>query len=331
MIRIIKLIIWIFVIIWIIFYIQYKDFKNEIILQDKIITVISWDTLVSVLNRELWFDKFYLKVYLNLNPEKKIMIQSWEYKFLKWENIDSIIQTINYWAKAKEEKIIILEWWNIFDIDEYFTKKWFIQKWDFILEAKNIDKYKNNFLFLKNALTLEWYLYPDTYFINPDNFNIENFNKTILQNFNKKVYKKFLSNINENEINEKIILASIIEKEEKNILQKPIVAWILLKRLKEKWFIWADITACYAFELTSKECQMNLSKYINEKNDYNTRTMVWLPKTPINNPHLESIKAVLNADLDTPYWYYLHDTITWKIYYSKTNEEHNINKSKYIK
>jgi UPF0755 protein len=37
--------------------------------------------------------------------------------------------------------------------------------------------------------------------------------------------------------------------------------------------------------------------------------MVGLPKTPINNPNIESIKASLNPK-HTQYWYYLHDTQT---------------------
>jgi cell division protein YceG involved in septum cleavage len=75
---------------------------------------------------------------------------------------------------------------------------------------------------------------------------------------------------------------------------------------------------------------MNLSKYIGEKNEYNTRTMIWLPKTAISNPSFESVNAVINSK-DTPYYYYLHDTTNWQVYYAKTNEEHIKNKKLYIK
>lgn len=70
--------------------------------------------------------------------------------------------------------------------------------------------------------------------------------------------------------------------------------------------IWADITACYNYELTEKECKISVSKYISAKNDYNTRTKTWLPKTPILNPRVNSIVAALNP-IQTNYWFYLHD------------------------
>jgi cell division protein YceG involved in septum cleavage len=45
--------------------------------------------------------------------------------------------------------------------------------------------------------------------------------------------------------------------------------------------IGADITVCYPYRLTGNECKLVVSKYIKDKNEYNTRTMRGLPKTPI--------------------------------------------------
>lgn len=329
MFRIIKLIIWIFLIFGIIFYINYKDFANFKLSENKTISIKSWDNLVLSLNRELWFDEFYLKIYLKLNPENKIQVQIWEYRLLKWENLESIIKTISYWAMSVDKKLTFLEWWNIFDIDEYLTKENLINSGEFISESKNLDNYKNDFPFLNWALSLEWYLYPDTYFVNPNNFSLQDINKKMLENFKTKVYTSLLSTLTKTQINETIILASIVEKEERNLSEKSTVAWILIKRYKENWMIGADITACYAYNLTSEECRLNLSKYIREKNDYNTRTMTGLPKTPINNPNIESIKAVLNPK-STPYYYYLHDS-NGKVYYARTNEEHVRNKNLYLR
>ncbi|MDD5770047.1 MAG: endolytic transglycosylase MltG [Candidatus Gracilibacteria bacterium] len=328
MIRIIKLIIWIFVMFGIFLLVNYKSFINYTIPESKTIYVKSGDTLNTTLTRELNLDNFYLKIYLNLNPKQKIKVQVGEYRIGEGENIQTIIETLKYSPKAIDKKITILEGWNIFDIDEYLTKNGLTQAGEFISESKNTSKYKEKFSFLQNALTLEGYLYPDTYFVNPNNFKIENLNNSMLENFRKKVYDNLLSTLNSTQINEIIILASILEKEERNILEKPTVAGILKKRYLNNWMIGADITACYAYSLTSEECKMNLSKYILEKNEYNTRTMVGLPKTPICNPSFESVNAVINSK-NTPYWYYLHDK-SGQIHYAKTNEEH-INNYKYLK
>jgi len=75
---------------------------------------------------------------------------------------------------------------------------------------------------------------------------------------------------------------------------------------------------------------MVVSKYIQEKSEYNTRTMTGLPKTPIGNPSFDAINTTLHYK-KTPYYYYLHDTTTGKIYYGTTNAEHEQNKALYLK
>ena len=58
--------------------------------------------------------------------------------------------------------------------------------------------------------------------------------------------------------------------------------------------------------------------------------MTWLPKSPIWNPSYETINATLNSKT-TPYYFYLHDTQTSKIYYWKNNAEHERNKNLYLR
>ena len=61
---------------------------------------------------------------------------------------------------------------------------------------------------------------------------------------------------------------------------------------------------------------------------YNTYSHRGLPPTPISNPGLSSIDAVLNP-AQTPFLYYLTaDDGTF--YYAKTFEEHKRNKQRYL-
>ena len=358
MFRLVKLIIWILVIWFIVFYINYNNFKNETIQKDKVITIKKWDILSKVLVRELQLWEFFTKSYLKLNPEYQFIIQAWDYRVKQWDNIKWIIDTIKKWPESVYIEIKILEWWNIYDIDEclsnpkklsfikkdwskdwclYYKSKsgekvflttWIINPWEFISEAGSVEKYIKDFPFLKNSISLEWYLYPNTYFINPINFKVEYLNKQMLESFKKEIYTQLLSTINQIQINEIINLASIVEKESSvnwGYKEKTIIAWILFKRYKENWMIWADITACYNYKLTSNDCKMNLSKYIFDKNEYNTRAITWLPKTPICNPSFDSVSAVINKE-QTPYYYYLHDS-SWTIHYARTNQEHTKNKN----
>lgn len=333
--RIIKLIIWIIVITWIVFYVKYENIKDLKLTENKTINIEKWDNLNLVLKRELWIEWFFLKLYLYNNPElKNFNLQVWSYEVHSWENLKSIIETLKYWSQVKQISLTILPWWNIFDIDNYLTEKWLISKWQFISEAKNTDKYKKDFNFLKDVITLEWFLYPDTHFVDINKFNIEDFTKLLLKNFEEKIYNKYLTNKNSKEIIEILTMASIVEREAFSqwwLEEKKIISWILLKRLDEWWYLWADITVCYPYWLTTWECTPSfISSKVNiDKNDYNTRTKLWLPKTPINNPAINSIISVLEPT-KTQYYYYLHD-LDWKVYYAKTNDEHNQNKNLHLK
>jgi cell division protein YceG involved in septum cleavage len=53
---------------------------------------------------------------------------------------------------------------------------------------------------------------------------LQDFNEKMLENFRKKTYDNLLSTLSKEQLNEVIILASILEKEERNLSQKSTVA-----------------------------------------------------------------------------------------------------------
>jgi len=101
-----------------------------------------------------------------------------------------------------------------------------------------------------------------------------------------------------------MVMASILEKELKIKEDKEIASGLLWKRIRVGMPLQVD-----AFMWT-----------------YQNRG---LPEFPIANPGLDSIKAALSPK-DSPYWYYL-STPEGKTIFSKTLEEHNIAKAKYLK
>lgn len=308
---------------------SYNSFKNTILtVEEQTLEIKKWDTYRS-LAQKLDLNTNYLKVYLKLNPPKKDL-QAGNYKLKKWLNLEWVIGSLKN-PVTNDKQITVLEWWNIYDIDALLSKDDYIKTWELItLNKEKFDEYKKEFAFLNRAETLEWFLYPDTYSINPNNFKLEDFVKTMLVNFNKKVIQELEINPNDRDLQDNIILASIVEKEEKSVKEKATVAWVLKKRMEENWFIWADATVCYPYELTFDECTPAfIWNHIQDKNEYNTRNKLWLPKTPICNPSNNSIDAVYNSK-STPYYYYLHDE-NWQIHYARTNEEHVANKMLYIK
>ena len=326
--RLIKLLIWLAVIFWVIIYYNYSNFKSDILIEETKMIEIKDKETSKDLSKKLDINYYFLRQYLK-NKDFKLL--KGQFKIQENAKIDDIVESLKNPLPEKEIEMTILEWWNIFDIDEYLTNKWLIQKWEYIAYAENSEKIKAltefyNFLSW-DFITLEWFLYPDSYKLK---YPLK-INKLVikqLDNFENKIYNKILSNKSTEEIIKIINLASIVEKEEKSDSEKATVAGILKKRLENNWNIWADITVCYPHKLTANECKMVITKYIREKSEYNTRTMQGLPKTPIWNPQFSSINAVINPN-DTEFWFYLHNTNSGKIYYWKTNAEHEANK-KYL-
>lgn len=350
---------WITIFIATMFYYKYSSFKREtIITQDQIISVKSDETFKSIAEKIDSLSSFWFNFYLRFN-KPDFELQVGKYELEQGSDISEVIESLKTPIAEKEIYITILEWWNIYDIDACLSdpKKFFeknniicaytlndkqekeivnyqlIESWEYMSYVTNKNKILQisniewaNFKFLEWLSTLEWFLYPDTYTLSLNNFEIR---KLVVDKqltaFEEKVYNKLLKDIESKSIEELINLASIVEKEEKNSQEKATVAGILKKRLDAWWMIGADITVCYPHELTSEECKFVVSKYINEKSEYNTRTKVWLPKTPISNPSFETIEATLNYK-KTPYWFYLHNVSTWKIYYAETNFQHETNK-----
>lgn len=329
--RIIILFIWILIILFFIQYIWYSNFKSEVLVKQEINISVKSGEKYSDIWKKLNLNQTYFRIYKKYNSVEELKV--WNYKIPENANIEKILEALQK-PIFQTENITLLEGWNIFDIDEALTNKWLIKKWEYIKYAENpekIDALTKFFPFLEWVTTLEWYLYPDTYTIDPAQFAINKFVIFQLETFETKVYNKLFknSNINNSNFQSVINLASIVEKEEKITENKKTVAWILKKRLKQWWMIWADITVCYPYRLTANECKMVVTKYIRDKNEYNTRTKIGLPKTPIWNPSYETIEATLNHK-ETPYYYYLHNT-KWQIYYAKDNAGHVYNKQNFMR
>lgn len=192
--------------------------------------------------------------------------------------------------------------------------------------------------FLQLSANHEGELFPDTYLISKEASPSAVFN-LLFNNFQKKFDKELESLLSKSGLskNEALILASMVEREAKGDQDRPIVAGILIKRLKTGWPLQVDATLQYALaDLRFKTSGAKLEDWwltptaADKKIDspYNTYKNKGLPPTPICNPGLASIKAVVYPK-ETDYWFYLSDA-SGKMHYAKTAAEHNENISQYL-
>ena len=307
-------------------YIGYSVPKTPVLKQDFVIN--KGDTIVN-LPKKLNIDinptlfKFYTKFFV-----RSFTLQAGTYSIDKNITLETLFTQALRNPTSKDITITLLPGWNIWDMDVYLAKEGITKAGDFTAAAENIPSgLKKSFPFISKATTLEGFLIPDTYRISPTSTS-DDIVKLLLSAFNDKIYKEF-NFASDAELYKTIIFASIVEKEEKSSVNKPVVAGILQKRFAEKMPIGADATVCYAFRLTMSDCTPAfIGEHIYEKSSYNTRSSLILPPTPISNPSVDTIQATINSEA-SKYYYYLHDN-DGVIHYGKSLEEHNMNRVKYL-
>lgn len=197
---------------------------------------------------------------------------------------------------------------------------------------------------IEEAKNYEGFLFPDTYLI-PKDVNSQMIIKTMTDNFNRKVgelinlekAKRGELEFNGLSLDELITLASLIEREGRNDIDRSKIASVLYNRLKVGMKLDVDATVQYA--LSTANCKLEMvncnfwpKKLSHEdltvESLYNTYLNNGLPPKPICNPGLSSIKAALTP-ATTDFWYYLSDK-NGKMHFAKTLEEHNNNVKKYV-
>ena len=168
----------------------------------------------------------------------------------------------------------------------------------------------------------EGYLFPDTYYFEK-NSSIDAVIKKMQDNFTKKTKSLDLQSHNLYDI---LKMASILEREVISDEDRAIVSGIFWKRLKNNYPLESCATIAYILGIEKWRYSYEDTRI---KSAYNTYINLGLPPTPINNPGLSTIKAALNPQ-QTNYNFFLTDPATGRTIFSKTLEEHNKNKVKYL-
>ncbi|MDI6860905.1 MAG: endolytic transglycosylase MltG [Caldisericia bacterium] len=246
-------------------------------------------------------------------------LKSGIYEFNEKMNLKEVLFKLTQGGIPPFIKVTIKEGFTIKDIAKTFEENGLCTKEKFLEETTKIEKYKD-YIF-EDAKSLEGFLYPDTYYFERD--NLEKNIIMMLENFNKiffEVYKNYNGSLNKYDI---LKLASIVEKEAMVDEERDIIAGVFMNRLEIGMPLQADPTLKYildnpSYTLSSKELEID--------SPYNSYKYSGLPPTPICNPSIKSIIAVLNPK-KTDYLYFVADG-NGKHLFAKTFEEHlrNIHK-----
>ena len=172
------------------------------------------------------------------------------------------------------------------------------------------------------AQTLEGYLFPDTYKLNPGT-PPQAIIKTMVQNFRTHFAGEMAYITTGLDLHQTVTLASIVESEARLPQERPMVASVYLNRLHKHMLLGADPTVIYAMKLAGVWAGNIHKDSLQIDSPYNTYRFPGLPPGPIANPGLASLRAAA-APAPTQYLYFVakHDG---SHAFSTNIEEHNRN------
>lgn len=231
-----------------------------------------------------------------------------------------------------ERAITIPEGWNNREIQAYFAKEGLGQGVSLAELDGNegLKKFSDKFTFLREVPSsggLEGYLFPDTYRIFQD-ADTEKIIGRMLENFDKKISPELRQEITRQKktIFEIVTMASLIEKEVVSDEDRALVSGVLWRRLDLGIGLQVDATIAY---ITGKKTTKIPAGDLQIDSPYNTYKYRGLPIGPVSNPGLSAIKAAIYPQ-KSPYLYYL-SAPDGRTIFSRTLEEHNTAKAKYLR
>jgi len=223
---------------------------------------------------------------------------------------------------SREVSVLIKEGESVAEIDETLAHLGVIRRGE-LLNYQISDGLRAQYSFLKDAKSLEGFLFPDTYRFYFDS-RIDAVVVAFLANFKAKIdglfadtaqYDVIIVRLSVYNLKQILSIASMIEKEVPDSKERRLVSGIIYRRLKIGMALQIDATRDYA-KLHGDE--------------FDTYKNPGLPPAPIANPGLDAIDAALNPT-NSNYLYYISDPKTKKTIFAETFEQHKANQLKYFR
>lgn len=302
------------IIIILAFIIAFITYRNVIkhplkVTEDIVININEGDSFYSIINNLKEEDKLkgipFIKLYVKLS-NKNIEVKSGEYLINKDSSIDDIIEVISKGEALNLIDITIPEGYTIDDIASSLEDEGICSKEDFILAVNEYELPSYVKVNSQKRYNLEGYLFPDTYKVKIGETPKEIISKMILrfeEVFNS-VEKDLNVEVENNDIEKIITIASIIEKEARLNSERALISSVIYNRLNDDRMLQIDATVIYAL---GEHIDKVYLKHLEVDSPYNTYDNYGLPIGPISNPGSESIKAALNPEKTDYLFYVLKD------------------------
>jgi UPF0755 protein len=245
--------------------------------------------------------------------------QAGTYELSRTEPLETIANKI-WKGEVMQRRFTIPEGWSMQQMADYFAGQGYFSKEAFLEAAKQIPRDK--FPWLPEGIPhLEGFLYPDTYKF-ADKLTPQAAINQMLNRFQElalPVYQQS-KGTTPYSLLQWTTLASIVEREAVIGAERPQIASIFARRLREGMPLGADPTVEYALGIRQTPDQPLTWEQVRTPSPYNTYQNPGLPPTPISSPGLSSLQASLNP-ANTEYLYFVARYDGTHVF-SKTLAEH---------
>lgn len=200
---------------------------------------------------------------------------------------------------------VVIEGWRLRDTDAALAAAGWIEPGAYVAAASSGAGYRAPFELPQGSL--EGYLYPETYALPRDGFDVRALVQRQIDTFTQRFWIPYAQEVKQSgrSLHEIVVMASLLEREEPLPEQRPLVAGILWKRIDAGVPLGVDATSRY--ELAEwNDRRAFLARLRDPRDPWNTRTRAGLPPGAIGSPTVESLVAALRPQ-KSEYWYYLHD------------------------
>jgi len=207
-------------------------------------------------------------------------------------------------GEVVELSYTVPEGWSLEQMADYFEEKGFFSAEDFLQATQTIPR--DRFPWLPADLPqLEGFLFPDTYLIEGE-ITPEQIISQMLGQFEQIVLPLYEAAAADTPYTllEWVTLASIVEKEAVVDSERPIIAGVFAKRLRENIPLGADPTVEYALGIRQTVEQPLTYAQVETPSPYNTYINAGLPPTPIAAPGEASLEVSLNP-VETDYLFFM--------------------------
>ncbi len=262
--------------------------------------------------------RFLVLVRLNGSASK---LRAGEYQIEYGLTPVEVLQVLAH-GKVYYHSVTVPEGMTALEIAEIFSKAGWgkVERYLELLSDKKIPP-----SFGVEQVSLEGYLFPDTYYLTKGEMDEKKILAMMTDRFFEIIkalpYKK-----SEFSLHQIVTLASIVEKETGAASERPLIARVFLNRLQKKMRLQSDPTVIYGIP----EFNGNITKAdLRRATPYNTYVIAAIPPGPICSPGKESIKAVLSPAYSEALFFVSKNDGTH--FFSKTLREHNRAVRKYQK